>query len=205
MTIPEGHEVLTGHFEEASAYVVPDYPYGFRLRCKIRYWIEYNPKHGDRFCSQTTNPKVVDREVWNKPKKSTYTQIAVLTRDPENGHIQWAGLRTYPTDVELADFTARTDGKLGEWQAKTLKAITQLNAVMARKKAEREAAAAAAAEAAAEVVTCDGCDATSEAGWGDNPFCLDCSPADEVCDVHHRTFVTTCPICDAAADTVAAG
>jgi len=47
-----------------------------------------------------------------------------------------------------------------------------------------------------ELVTCDGCDAISESGWGDNPFCLDCSPADEICELHQRTFDTTCPLCE---------
>lgn len=33
-------KVLSGHTSPETAYVVDDYPYGFRLRCKIRYWIE---------------------------------------------------------------------------------------------------------------------------------------------------------------------
>ena len=24
-----------------TAIIVPDYPYGFRLRCKLRVWVEY--------------------------------------------------------------------------------------------------------------------------------------------------------------------
>jgi len=40
-----------------SKALVEDYPYGFRLRCKIRFWLEYAPKRGFRFVSQTTNPK----------------------------------------------------------------------------------------------------------------------------------------------------
>ena len=61
-------EPLYGHDSMATAYLVDDYPYGFRLRCKIRYWVEYVPKKGYRMVSQTTNPKIADREVWNKPK-----------------------------------------------------------------------------------------------------------------------------------------
>jgi hypothetical protein len=47
-----------------------------------------------------------------------------------------------------------------------------------------------------DVVTCDGCDAVNlEGGWGDNPFCLDCSPADEICPEHNRTFTDgECPL-----------
>lgn len=49
------------------------------------------------------------------------------------------------------------------------------------------------------LVTCDGCDATSETGWGDTAYCLDCSHVDEVCLEHQRTHYNdeTCPLCDA--------
>jgi hypothetical protein len=60
---------LHGHTSEATAYLVADYPYGFRERTQIRYWLEAKPKRGWRFVSQTLNPKT-DR--WNKPKESTY-------------------------------------------------------------------------------------------------------------------------------------
>jgi hypothetical protein len=66
---------------------VEDYPYGFRLRTKIRYWIE-TTKMGDRFVSQTLNPK---NGQWNKPKKSTYCKVGVMYLD-ENNHVKWTGL-----------------------------------------------------------------------------------------------------------------
>ena len=81
---------LHGHTSEETAYLVDDYPYGFRLRCKIRYWIE-TTKNGQRFCSQTTNPKRPGT-VWNKPKKSTYCALMVLTQDESNGHISSTGV-----------------------------------------------------------------------------------------------------------------
>lgn len=84
-------KILKGHTSAATAYVVDDYPYGFRLRCKIRYWLEHKPKHGVRFVSQTTNPKVAG-ERWNKPKASTYSDYGVMLLNEENGHITWTGL-----------------------------------------------------------------------------------------------------------------
>lgn len=87
---------LTGHTSPETAYVVDDYPYGFRLRCKIRYWLEYSPKKGFRFCSQTTNPKKAG-EVWNAPKKSTYTMLGVMGTDDE-GHVTWTGCSIYDLD-----------------------------------------------------------------------------------------------------------
>lgn len=89
-------KVLTGHTTEATAFVVEDYPYGFRLRCKIRYWLEYKPKHGFRLCSQTTNPKR-PTEVWNKPKASVYSMLAVMGLDEEN-HVTWTGCNMYEFD-----------------------------------------------------------------------------------------------------------
>jgi hypothetical protein len=77
--------VLTGHTSPETAYVVDDYPYGFRLRCSIRYWLEYKKGHGFRLVSQTTNPKKPGT-VWNKPKAGTYHAFAVMVLNDE-GHV----------------------------------------------------------------------------------------------------------------------
>jgi hypothetical protein len=88
-------ELLTGHVSPETAFVVDDYPYGFRLRCKIRYWLEFKPKHGFRFVSQTTNPKRAG-EVWNKPKAGTYVKLAaVMIRDSESGHVAWISVNEF--------------------------------------------------------------------------------------------------------------
>lgn len=80
-------QILRGHTSPETAYVVNDYPYGFTLRCKIRYWLEYRKGHGTRFCSQTTNPKVAG-EVWNKPKRGIYmTGLTVMYKQPDTGYI----------------------------------------------------------------------------------------------------------------------
>ncbi len=90
------------HTSPETAYVCSDYPYGFRLRCKIRYWLETNKK-GTRFCSQTTNPKVAG-EVWNKPKASTYSEISGAMYLNENEHVTWQGLNQYADAPELKKF-----------------------------------------------------------------------------------------------------
>lgn len=87
------------HVSPETAFVVNDYPYGFRLRCKIRYWIEYNERHGFRFVSQTTNPKRPG-EVWNKPKASTYAKLGAALYFDEEGHVQWTGLSEYSSGAE---------------------------------------------------------------------------------------------------------
>ena len=81
----ERGDVLDGHTSPETAYLVDDYPYGFRLRCQIRYWLEHKPRHGFRLVSQTTNPKRPSL-VWNKPKAGTYHACAVMVLDDE-GHV----------------------------------------------------------------------------------------------------------------------
>lgn len=65
--------LLDGHIDQDTAYLVDDYPYGFRLRCKIRYWVETAYRRSSagmqRFVSQTTNPKLPG-ESWNRPRQS---------------------------------------------------------------------------------------------------------------------------------------
>lgn len=86
------------HTSPETAYLVDDYPYGFRLRCRIRYWLEFHPKRGFRFMSQTSNPKRGD--VWNKPKASTYARFGGAMFLDDAGHVQWAALTEYCDGVE---------------------------------------------------------------------------------------------------------
>ena len=90
--------ILAGHVSPETAYVVSDYPYGFKLRCSIRYWLEFTPKRGFRFMSQTTNPK--RGNIWNKAKASTYCRFGGCMFLDENGHVQWSGLSEYSTGAE---------------------------------------------------------------------------------------------------------
>lgn len=91
--------VLPGvHVSADTAYVVADYPYGFRLRCSIRYWLDIS-KHGARLMSQTTNPKVPGVR-WNKPKASTYARFAGAMYLDSAGHVKWCGLSEYSDAAE---------------------------------------------------------------------------------------------------------
>lgn len=86
--------LLHNYTSAENSFLVNDYPFGFRLRCKIRYWLEFFPNKGVRFCSQTTNPKK-DYESWNKPKYSTYCKFGGAMFLDEENHVQWAGLHEY--------------------------------------------------------------------------------------------------------------
>jgi hypothetical protein len=87
-------KILTGHTSPETAYLVPDYPYGFRLRCQIRYWLDIHPRKGTRFVSQTTNPKV-SGTVWNQPKASTYCSLGGAMILTDEGHVHWTGIHEY--------------------------------------------------------------------------------------------------------------
>lgn len=95
-------QILSGHTSPETAYLVDDYPYGFSLRCKIRYWLEFNAKRGFRFVSQTTNPK--RGHSWNKPKASTYYRFGGAMFLDDIGHVQWTGLSEYSSATEAKAF-----------------------------------------------------------------------------------------------------
>lgn len=91
-----------------TPYVVADYPYGFRLRCQMRYWIEYKKGFGFRLVTQTSNPKQPG-EVWNKPKTGNYWPVAYALYLDENDHVKGAGLSYYSSLEESEEF-GRTYG-----------------------------------------------------------------------------------------------
>jgi hypothetical protein len=78
------------HTSEDTAFIIEDYPFGFRLRCKMRVWIESDKKKGMRVVRQTTDPRKAG-EFWNAPKKSTYDTLKVLYIDSDTEHIESAG------------------------------------------------------------------------------------------------------------------
>jgi hypothetical protein len=93
-------KILQGHTSPETAYVISDYPYGFRLRCSIRYWLEFHPRLGFRLVSQTTNPK--KGNIWNKPKASTYAKFGGCMYLDNVDHVHWSGLSEYSSGAEAA-------------------------------------------------------------------------------------------------------
>ena len=94
-----------------NAVVVDDYPRGYKLRTKRKYWIE-TTKRVDRLCYQTLNPKT---DKWCAVKKSTYAGIKVLYEN-EEGHIKthsldpaWASKEWLAEFQDLGDETLLTN------------------------------------------------------------------------------------------------
>ena len=98
---------LYGYTSESTAYLVEDYPYGFRARTQSRYWREAKPKRGWRFVSQTKNPKTGR---WNKPKASTYTEWGGEMYLDTDGHVQWTGVGPYSDEQAVLAFVTTFPG-----------------------------------------------------------------------------------------------
>ena len=109
-------EILKNQPTEENPHIVEDYPYGFK-RTQMRYWIE-TTKRGQRLVSQTLNPKTT---LWNKPKKSTYTNI-LLGGINDEGHFKTVGLHLYSLD-EAKEFYEKYSPFLSEYQRTEHKAI----------------------------------------------------------------------------------
>ena len=92
--------LLYGHVSPDTAYLVEDYPYGRRLRCRIRYWIDTatsGAHNGEqRFVYQTTNPRQPGHP-WNTPHASTYSLRTWMYLDDDD-HMQHTGLSRYGLD-----------------------------------------------------------------------------------------------------------
>lgn len=97
----QSSQVITDTYNHIDkALEVKDYPYGFRLRTSIFYWIETKKGKGDRFCTRTINPK---NGKFNAPKCSTYSPYLYLQTD-EKGHITTGTLSAYHVDHFEARF-----------------------------------------------------------------------------------------------------
>lgn len=111
--------VVFGHVSPDTARVVDDYPYGRRVRTQIRYWIETVKGKGDRFVSQTLNPKTGR---WNAPKPSTYAPVmAMYVKDVDGvGHVTYESVSNWAEDEWIARFLAVVGDNLLPWQRDSL-------------------------------------------------------------------------------------
>lgn len=133
--------VLSGHTSPETAHVTEDYPYGFRLRCQRRVWIETKKGFGQRVVFQTSNPKKAGL-VWNKPKAGTYSNIHVLYLDDATGYIENAGLTFYGDVDKITEFeTTYAAALTSERDQKELRMLKAVAARMAQREAARKAAA----------------------------------------------------------------
>lgn len=119
---------LYGHDSPQTAYMIDDYPSGFKARCRKRVWLEFKPKQGWRLVEQTSDKWYPGEEPakdavlrWNKPKASVYAQMAACMYVDAQDHVQWEqlGLHDKPAVVlEFAkDFPKADFGAIKAWVA----------------------------------------------------------------------------------------
>lgn len=126
--INQARKYLYNHVSQETAYVVEDYPWGFRLRTTIRYWIESRgtKNGGQRFCSQTIDPKTGK---WCAPKRSTYSNVVIMYLD-ENNHVQTEHLTTYTETETIKSFVEIHRDYLTDFQKSQIKERLAINEVM---------------------------------------------------------------------------
>lgn len=111
-----------------TAIEVNNYPWGFRLKTKVRYWIESNNK-GDRFIKQTLNPKT---NKWCNPKKSTYSNVMVMTNKEEDNKtfISYEQISNFSDIKEVSLFENTHKNHLTDRQQKQICKLKSFHAVM---------------------------------------------------------------------------
>jgi hypothetical protein len=117
---------LYGHTSPETAYEVEDYPWGFRLRTKIRYWIESKINYGQRFCSQTVNPKTGR---WCAPRMDTYSEIEVLYLN-EDDHVRRDILIKSSSLIDIENFKKIHLDNLDQFQKNQLINMIAIENVM---------------------------------------------------------------------------
>jgi len=107
---------------------VSNYPWGFKLKTKRKYWIESNKTQGDRLCFCTLNPKT---EKWCAVKKSTYNAVELLYI-ADNGYIKSDGIYKYGVnEEEIKNFLSEVDyEQLNDLQKKQICKLKSINKVM---------------------------------------------------------------------------
>ena len=102
---------LYGHASPDTAYVIDDYPSGFKARCRKRVWLEFKARQGWRLVEQTSDKWYPGEEPakdavlrWNKPKASTYALLGGCMYQDEQDHIEWAQLSGYAKPSQVLEF-----------------------------------------------------------------------------------------------------
>ena len=117
-----------------TAVTVQDYPYGFRLRCTLRAWVEFRKGKGFRYCTQTSTPKRPG--TWNAVKAGTYSRVCMAIVQDENGHIGPVALSEYSDLNDYAAFNARAADNLTPDAAASLRYFWDVKKAYADKCAE---------------------------------------------------------------------
>lgn len=128
VTDPIPNAIIKGAVSPETAAVVTDYPWGFRLRCEMRYWLERNKK-GTRMVSQTVDPR--NGRV-NKPKASTYTDGLTVLVTTEEGHIERRDITIHACHEWASDVSRYNLEKLDDFVRQYSEGFTEEQHIQAR-------------------------------------------------------------------------
>jgi hypothetical protein len=104
ITLPNGIKQIVGADSLATAYVVGNYPYGFKLKTDKYYYVDSDPKKGQRLVEVTKNPKT---GLLNKPVKATYKDLVVLYLAEDTGYVTFDVLSAYASVEQIEAFEAK--------------------------------------------------------------------------------------------------
>ena len=115
-------EIIKEKYNETNPLIIKNYPYGFK-KTQIKVFIESVKNKGDRYITQTQNPKTLK---WNNPKKSIYNAVMVLI-SKENGHISYLGLYSSTSKEDYEQFINKVgDYEFNDLQTHQLKLLRSL-------------------------------------------------------------------------------
>lgn len=117
---------LYNHTSQETAYLVQDYPWGFTLRTQQRHWVETKETHGQRFVTQTMNPKT---NKWCAPKYSTYSKVIVMFLD-ENSHVKYTAIGNYDKEETVKSWIEKHGINLTQFQRNQLNRLIATEKVM---------------------------------------------------------------------------
>lgn len=101
---PEIEDVLAAK-DLGTEHVVDDWPWGRKRRCTMGFYVERDPKRGERFVKQS---RMDGRQY--KPKKGTYaTRVKIIEIDGKIGHVVWhEGYGHFGVNIEDSKYRSMT-------------------------------------------------------------------------------------------------
>lgn len=133
------------HNSPERGYIIRDYPFGRRVRCIKRVWVETCTKGAgkgkQRVGSQTTTKAfnyrytddqtipapMEDPRMWNKPKYGIFHDMAILYIDPETGYIETGCLHDTGWNERVVQFRDKFAEHLDGEQAARFQRILDLS------------------------------------------------------------------------------
>lgn len=102
--VPEFDDVMNAK-DLGTDHTVEDWPFGRSKRCSMHFFVETDPKRGERFVKQST---MNGRSY--KPKKDTYhTKCKIVEIDGKIGNVVWHdGFNQFGVNIQDGHYSSQT-------------------------------------------------------------------------------------------------